>query len=149
MTIENILNNWRSGEVVSNENLMKIYEAAKEAYYNGVQIMPDFEFDSLEISLGLENKAYVGTKHNPKYTIKHPFTMGSLSKVQIHKTKDGSVDWMSHYADIMKFIPSPTTLVIVTPKFDGCSFEAQVHADGTIDSISSRGDGTWGKDYRK
>lgn len=149
MTIENILNNWRSGEVVSNDNLMKLYEAAKEAYYNGVQIMPDFEFDSLEISLGLENKAYVGTKHNPKYTIKHPFTMGSLSKVQIHKTKDGSVDWMSHYADIMKFIPSPTTLVLITPKFDGCSFEAQVHADGTIDSISSRGDGTWGKDYSK
>ena len=54
----------------------QLYNNAKEAYYNGQPIMSDIEFDELESELGLENKGYVGTRHNPSYTIKHPFIMG-------------------------------------------------------------------------
>ena len=48
----------------------QLYNNAKEAYYNGQPIMSDIEFDELESELGLENKGYVGTRHNPSYTIK-------------------------------------------------------------------------------
>ena len=63
-------------------DLERYYEA-KEAYYSGNPIMDDLAFDELEQELGLENKGFVGTRHNPSYTIKHPVIMGSLSKVQV------------------------------------------------------------------
>ena len=37
---------------------------------------------------------------------------------------------------------------IISPKYDGCSFEAII-SNGEIESISSRGDGNWGKDIKQ
>ena len=122
---------------------LELYYKAKEAYYNGQEIMTDYEFDILEKELGLENKSEVGTKHNPSYTVKHPFIMGSISKVQIHKDKEGNIDWNKYFTEAHKYFGDNP--VIITPKFDGCSFEADV-LDNAIQSISSRGDGSWGKD---
>ena len=122
---------------------LELYYQAKEAYYNGQEIMTDYEFDILEKELGLENKSEVGTKHNPSYTVKHPFIMGSISKVQIHKDKEGNIDWNKYFTEAYKYFGDNP--VIITPKFDGCSFEADVF-DNAIQSISSRGDGSWGKD---
>ena len=122
---------------------LELYYKAKEAYYNGQEIMTDFEFDALEKELGLENKSEVGTKHNPSYTIKHPFIMGSISKVQIHKDKEGNIDWNKYFNEAKKYFGNNP--VIITPKFDGCSFEVDIF-NNSIQSISSRGDGNWGKD---
>jgi len=122
---------------------LELYYQAKDAYYNGQEIMTDFEFDALEKELGLENKAEVGAKHNPSYTVKHPFVMGSISKVQIHKDKEGNIDWKKYFNEARKYFGSNP--VIITPKFDGCSFEVDIFND-LIQSISSRGDGSWGKD---
>ena len=122
---------------------LELYYQAKEAYYNGQEIMTDYEFDTLEKELGLENKSEVGTKHNPSYTVKHPFIMGSISKVQIHKDKEGNIDWNKYFTEAYKYFGDNP--VIITPKFDGCSFEVDVF-DNAIQSISSRGDGSWGKD---
>ena len=58
-----------------NKDKLELYNRAKEEYYKGTPIMGDFEFDKLEAELGLENKSYVGTKHNPSYTVQHPFTL--------------------------------------------------------------------------
>ena len=69
----------------------QLYDQAKEAYYNGEPIMSDLEFDELEEELGLENKGYVGTHHQKSYTVKHPFLMGSLSKVQIKEKEDHTI----------------------------------------------------------
>ena len=77
---------------MTREEKLKLYNEAKEAYYNGVEIMTDIEFDKLEKELGLENKSYVGTHHQKSYTIKHPYLMGSLSKVQIEKDNNDTVD---------------------------------------------------------
>ncbi len=131
---------------------IELYYKAKEAYYNGQEIMTDFEFDTLEKELGLENKSEVGTKHNPSYTIKHPFVMGSIAKVQIHKDKEGNIDWKKYFIEARKYFGDKP--VIITPKYDGCSFEADIFDDVTndihvIQSISSRGDGSWGKDIMK
>lgn len=122
---------------------LELYYKAKEAYYNGQEIMTDFEFDALEKELGLENKSEVGTKHNPSYTVKHPFIMGSISKVQIHKDKEGNIDWNKYFTEARKYFGDKP--VIITPKYDGCSFEVDIF-DNLIQSISSRGDGSWGKD---
>ena len=84
-------------------DLERYYEA-KEAYYNGEPIMTDLEFDELERSLGLENKSEIGARHNPSYIIKHPFIMGSLSKVQIKENEDGTVNWEDYYNDICSYI---------------------------------------------
>lgn len=128
---------------------LELYNSAKEAYYNGTPIMEDFEFDELERKLGLENKSYVGAKRNPSYTEPHPFIMGSLSKVQIHE-KDGNVDWEEYLRQVKTYVfRNGNAELIVTPKYDGCSFEVQCCSkpDGTIhiNRISSRGDGEYGK----
>ena len=147
MNIKDLVLAYRNNKELSNEQLKQLYDEAKESYYNEDSILEDFEFDDIENKLGLENVSYIGTKHNPAYTIKHPFIMGSLSKVQIHADKDGNIDWEQYFIKTNKYV-KPYTYIITTPKYDGCSFEA-VLKDGNILSISSRGDGNWGKDYSK
>ena len=120
------------------------YYAAKDAYYNGDPIMTDLEFDELERSLGLENKSEVGARHNPSYTVQHPFIMGSLSKIQIKENQNGVVIWNDYFTELRKYIKDSNIPCIISPKYDGCSFEAVI-VNGMINSISSRGDGEYGK----
>lgn len=124
-------------------DLERYYEA-KEAYYNGEPIMTDLEFDELERSLGLENKSEIGARHNPSYTVQHPFIMGSLSKIQIKENQNGAVIWNDYFTELRRYIKDSNIPCIVSPKYDGCSFEAVV-VNGMINSISSRGDGEYGK----
>ena len=132
---------------MTTQEKLDLYNRAKEAYYNGQEIMTDIEFDELEKSLGLENKSHVGTRHNPSYTVRHPFVMGSLSKVQIHE-KDGNIDWAKYYKDVAGYITKYNIdpPVIVTPKYDGCSFEICINVDYNEITISTRGDGSYGRD---
>lgn len=125
---------------------LDLYTRAKKAYYDGEGIMSDLEFDALEKELGLENRAPVGTSRNPSYTVKHPCIMGSLSKVQV-KEHDGSVDWAGFLGEVKSYLDraGEDVPLIVTPKYDGCSFEAYVK-DGHLVSVSTRGDGTYGRD---
>lgn len=127
---------------------LELYNKAKEAYYNGTPIMEDFEFDKLETELGLENKSYIGSKHNPSYTVQHPFVMGSLSKIQIKKDKNSENINFGLYLDSLKKYVGNNKLII-TPKYDGCSFEVQTSKSGKIKSISTRGDGEFGKNIKE
>lgn len=130
---------------------LELYNKAKEAYYNGTPIMEDFEFDELEKKLGLENKSYIGAKKNPAYTIKHPFIMGSLSKVQVKENSNGVIEFSEYINEVNKYINrNNANGFIITPKYDGCSFECYVTGkDNASVYISSRGDGEWGKDLTK
>lgn len=142
--INAVLNNIDKASV---SDIKKVLELAKEAYYNtGEELIPDTLYDELEKKVGLENVNYVGAKHNPSYTVKHPFTMGSLSKVQVHE-KNGIVDWKEYYNSSNKYYK--LNPIIVTPKFDGCSWEMVLDMNANIISISSRGDGEYGKDLKK
>lgn len=129
---------------------LEIYNAAKEAYYNGSEpLMSDIEFDELERKIGLENRSYIGAKHNPSYTVKHPYIMGSLSKIQIKYGENETIEWDKYFKELKSYINRnyENPEVIVTPKYDGCSFE--VHSkNGSIENISSRGDGEYGKDLK-
>jgi len=129
-------------------DLERYYEA-KDAYYNGEPIMTDLEFDELERSLGLENKSEIGARHNPSYTVQHPFIMGSLSKIQIKENQNGVVSWNDYFIELKKYIKDSNIPCIISPKYDGCSFEVVVTPTGEISSISSRGDGEYGKDLSK
>ena len=127
---------------MSNEK-EKLYYEAKKAYYNGEPIMGDVEFDELEVELGLENVAPVGeVGSTPNYTVKHPFIMGSLSKIQIKLNESGDIDWEAYYEELTNYVGHNN--LIITPKYDGCSFE--LHVNGNDRHISSRGDGSFGKD---
>ena len=122
---------------------LELYHKAKEAYYNGQEIMSDLEFDELEKSLGLSNVGPVGARRNPSYTVEHPVLMGSLKKIQVHN--DNWKDYFSRADAIVNFERG----VIITPKYDGCSFEVVFHYNGTKNDIikaSTRGDGKFGKD---
>lgn len=131
-----------------------LYDKAKDAYYNGEEIMSDLEFDELENELGLENKGYVGTHHQKSYTIKHPFIMGSLSKVQVKEDKNHNINWNELENKIMSFLnkskqnSSDDWYFECTPKFDGCSFEVVIDHMGNLISVSTRGDGTYGVDIK-
>ena len=139
---------------MTREEKLALYNKAKEAYYNGVEIMSDQEFDKLESELGLENKSYVGTHHQKSYTIKHPYLMGSLSKVQIVKDNQGFVDYnkfadaINSYLKKSKKYGEQMWYCDATPKFDGCSFEAVIDWKGNLLSVSTRGDGEYGKDIK-
>ena len=146
MIFENI-NNWREW---SKADKLKLYKHCKETYAAGNSPLEDFEFDELQDMLGYENKDNTPTKHNPKYTIHHPVKMGSLSKVQIKRSADGTIDWDGFSNKVKKYVLRNISdaPLIITPKFDGCSFEVVVE-DAEIKSISGRGDGEYGPDYRK
>lgn len=137
----------------SEKELLQIYKQAKDAYYNGEEIMSDIEFDELEEYLGLSNKSKVGARRNEKYTVKHPVLMGSLSKVQVKENKDGFIDWEQIVDDIKSYIfKYNASSFIITPKYDGLSFEAVIKVNPglitqEIISISSRGDGEYGQDW--
>ena len=139
---------------MSREDKLELYNKAKDAYYNGVEIMSDQEFDKLEKELGLENKSYVGTHHQKSYTVKHPYIMGSLSKVQIVKNNKGLVEYdkfadnINSYLKKSKMYGEKVWRCGITPKFDGCSFEVVIDWKGELISVSTRGDGEFGKDIK-
>ena len=132
----------------------ELYDKAKEAYYNGEPIMTDAEFDQLGAYLGLENQGYIGTHHQKSYTVKHPFIMGSLSKVQIKEDDNHNVDWSGFQEKVMTYLRKSmgfgkeNWFYEVTPKYDGCSWEAVIDHKGNLVSVSTRGDGEYGKDIK-
>ena len=132
----------------------ELYDQAKEAYYNGEPIMTDLEFDELEKELGLENQGYIGTHHQKSYTIKHPFIMGSLSKIQIKEDDKHIVNWWDYQKKVMDYLRKSNGygkegwFFEVTPKYDGCSWEAVIDHQGNLVSVSTRGDGEYGKDIK-
>ena len=132
----------------------ELYDKAKEAYYNGEPIMTDAEFDQLEEEIGLVNQGYIGTHHQKSYTVKHPFIMGSLSKVQIKEDDNHNVDWSGFQEKVMTYLRKSmgfgkeNWFYEVTPKYDGCSWEAVIDHKGNLVSVSTRGDGEYGKDIK-
>ena len=132
----------------------ELYNKAKDAYYNsGEPIMSDTEFDELEQEIGLENKGYVGSQNNKSYTILHPFLMGSIEKCQI-KEENGIIDFSKYASEVEKYFKkskhytSPTWYYETTPKLDGCSVEVCINYLGELISVSTRGNGEYGKDIK-
>lgn len=151
-SISEILSDWRANIPVTIDEKKFILDQAKNLYYNtGIEIMLDIEYDKLEKEVGLENKNYVGSKDETTYTVEHPYIMGSLSKVQIKEDKNGNIDWNKYLDEVKHFIKDAGPLVI-TPKYDGCSYEIVIEGlhgnPKEVKSISTRGNGNFGKDIK-
>lgn len=122
-------------------DLEKQYLAAKEAYYKGIPVLTDDEFDYLEsqlISAGSEVPYIVGTEdRRAKYS--HPSPMLSLGKYQA--TLDGipptfhATVWMNHIGNHS---------FEITPKYDGNAANV-IYIDGKLSQAISRGDGSKGR----
>lgn len=151
--ISDILIAWKAdSNSISNDDKKLLIKYAKDAYYNtGIELMSDIEYDKLEKEVGLENKTDIGAESDTTYVIPHPYIMGSLSKVQVKEDKDGTIDWNKYLIDIRHFIKCAGPLVI-TPKYDGCSYEITIESKFgypfEITSISTRGNGKYGKDIK-
>lgn len=154
--ISDILSSWKSdSNSITNDEKKLLIKYAKDAYYNtGLELMSDIEYDKLEKEVGLDNKTNIGAEPDTTdttYVIPHPYIMGSLSKVQIKEDKDGNIDWNKYLIDIRHFIKCAGPLVI-TPKYDGCSYEIVIESKFgypfEITSISTRGNGNYGKDIK-
>jgi NAD-dependent DNA ligase len=80
--------------------------------------------------------------------------MGSLSKVQIVKNNNGIVEYDKFANDINTYLKKSKMYgekvwrCGITPKFDGCSFEVVIDWKGELLSVSTRGDGEFGKDIK-
>lgn len=140
-------------ENLTQEERLELYNRSKELYYTGEEESPlsDFEFDQLEKELGLENVSRVGSFHKKNYTISHPILMGSISKVNVLEEPDGSIDWKKYDTEITKYLSKSKGYdrqdwyFTAGVKLDGCSWEAVIDPKGNLVSVSSRGDGTYGK----
>lgn len=100
-----------------------ILKEAQNAYDEGNPIMSDDAFD------GLTNSESQFKLTDDTYTIKHVRPMGSISK--IHSDKE-----------VYEKVPN---LAYAQPKFDGISCEI-ILENGYLKSISTRGNGEYGKD---
>lgn len=150
--INTIATQWRDDhDSISKEQKQFLLDEAKRAYYDsGKELLSDHEYDILEKSLGYENNNYVGTRHSDNYTVEHPFIMGSLAKVQIHSDKEGNINWQEYYDKLTGWVKDPEQPNVITPKFDGCSYEVVIdNINKKIVSISGRGDSNYGKDLSK
>lgn len=104
--------------------LKDILKEAQVAYDKGNPIMSDDAFDGITNS-----ESQFKLNDEETYTVKHHRYMGSMSKVH---TKE----------DLLKQMPSAT---FAQPKFDGISCEVILEY-GLLKSISTRGNGEFGKD---
>ena len=139
---------------LTQQEKLDLYNKCKDLYYNGSESpLTDLEFDQLEADLGLENRGYIGSKRG-KYTIPHLFIMGSLSKVQIKEDDNHNVDWSGFQEKVMTYLRKSmgfgkeNWFYEVTPKYDGCSWEAVIDHEGKLVSVSTRGNGTMGVDIK-
>lgn len=151
--ISDILTAWKAdSNSITNDEKKLLIKYAKTAYYNtGLELMSDIEYDKLEKEVGLENKTNIGVDSDTTYVIPHPYIMGSLSKVQIKEDKDGTIDWKKYLSEAKHYFKKDGPLVI-TPKYDGCSYEIVIESTVghpfEITSISTRGNGNYGKDIK-
>lgn len=105
-------------------NTEDILKEAQIAYDEGNPIMSDDAFDGITNS-----ESQFKLNDEETYTVKHHRYMGSMSKVH---TKE----------DLLKQMPSAT---FAQPKFDGISCEV-ILENGWLKTISTRGNGEFGKD---
>lgn len=131
-------------------NRLDLYKKAKEAYYAGMPIMSDEEFDNLEQELRnsgeLEEQVGAADK-DAKF--EHPSRMLSLSKYQADKTTGKApteqvMNWCKSIVEKTNGIED-NYVFEVTCKYDGNSGNC-IYKEGKLWKVLTRGDGKFGRD---
>jgi DNA ligase (NAD+) len=136
------------------QNLETQYLKAKIAYYDGKPLMSDAAFDILEAelkALGSKVIEQVGSKRKD-FDFQHPNKMKSLGKFQMEDT-DGVTNyceaefkqWLSSRQSILAKHGLSLNCMFYGPKFDGSAINI-IYRNGKLESVLTRGDGTFGKD---
>jgi len=117
------------------------YLEAKQAYYQGKQIMDDEDFDQLESELVESGMLDLNVGHqietNERAKVAHRFKMLSLPKFQMQEEKMSIAQARSIFN---QFGPGHLSW-----KYDGLAIEAS-YTNGELVMISTRGDGNQGVD---
>ena len=113
---------------------------ANIAYRTGDAVISDVEYDALleqyqELVSTDEYEAFARTLHESKGKVKHPFIMGSLSKLK-YESPDEIDQFIDKYCD---------SGINVSAKVDGISCRLH-YENGKLVSASTRGDGRQGED---
>jgi len=140
-------------EILQRQRLEAKYLKAKIEYYEGIPIMTDAEFDSLEemlIKAGSKVHEQIGSKRKD-FDFPHPTKMLSLSKIQMEK--DGDITnymYNEFYTWFEKRAKVVGKLAVLkgSPKFDGSAINI-IYRDGNLENILTRGDGLTGKNVTK
>ena len=130
------------------------YLKAKIAYYDGTPIMTDAAFDLIENelkTLGSKVIEQVGSKRKD-FDFQHPNKMKSLGKIQMDEV-NGIVNycesefnaWLQKRIAILKKHGMTINYMSYGPKFDGSAINI-IYRNGKLESVLTRGDGTFGKD---
>lgn len=120
------------------EEKENLYIKAKAEYYKGTPIMSDFEFDTLEEELKLENSTIVELVDgdvSPGERYPHMNPMLSLEKLQVMDETEFPVD------DLQLFFnkrPDKRNYIEATPKFDGSAMSLK-YVDGVLVQALTRG----------
>ena len=130
------------------------YLKAKIAYYDGNPIMSDAAFDILEAelkTLGSKAIEQVGSKRKD-FDFPHPSKMKSLGKFQMEDV-DGITNyctsefnqWLNSRKAILAKCGISLNYMFYGPKFDGSAINI-IYRNGKLESVLTRGDGSFGKD---
>lgn len=116
----------------------KIIEA-NTAYRSGTAIISDAEYDAMleEYSSNVSHDMYIeflNTLHETAGKVKHPFIMGSLSKLKVQEP-DTILDFISKHVH---------GNINISAKVDGISCRLS-YRNGKLVSASTRGDGSFGE----
>ena len=140
--------NWRitkKGQLAMNDIKQKVIEA-NEAYRAGTPIMEDQAYDDLLESLKAsmsedEYETFVSTlnegsiEKNVDGKVKHPFVMGSMTKIKAEEPEE-----------VKKWIGSNIkSAMSISAKVDGISFRCE-YKNGKLVLAATRGDGYYGVD---
>lgn len=128
------------------EELVSKLNEASNAYYNGREIMSDFEFDQLlESLMHMEATEGVVLPNSPTQSVGAP-AVGYLEKFEhpypclsLDKTKDKDL-MKKKFCEGIAFHDTANTNVVVMYKEDGATIQAY-YKDGKLDKLVTRGDG--------
>lgn len=127
------------------------YIKAKDAYYNNVPIMDDYEFDKLEEELTKNNSDVVGIVGAPVKGLRnkkqHITPMLSLNKFNFTNLGDDDFKSFSNFLkNFIKNIPKQDDLYLeFSVKYDGNGINF-IYENGELVNILTRGDGKIGND---
>jgi len=135
------------------DELEERIQEAREAYYNGVAIMSDEEYDGMvdelsEIRSDSPQLAAVGAPAMSEWPkVRHHIPMGSLSKVS---SQEMMTAWIRKHSrpdpqDPAQDPQEPLNKLCVTDKLDGISVSVD-YEDGKLVRAVARGDGLEGED---
>lgn len=128
-------------------NLVKILNQASDAYYNGKEVMSDYEYDQLlEELVGLEKSTGIILPDSPTHNVGSPTKVEKIQKVKhefpaksLDKTKD--IDLFVKTFDV--YHDSRDKAVLMW-KLDGCTIQL-TYNHGKLICAATRGDGYIGQ----